>query len=89
MIEELALGSIKDRRLVLDLLSSLERFPVLTHDEVLTLVDGHRLWGRGLSAMDAHLLGSVALVGGAQLWTRDKRLRSAAGDAGVARYHVR
>ncbi|WP_152363106.1 type II toxin-antitoxin system VapC family toxin [Microlunatus speluncae] len=84
VIEELALGSIKHRVTVLDLLASLVRFPTLTHDEVLALVGGRQLWGRGLSAVDAHLLGSVALVGGARLWTRDKRLGSAARDLGVA-----
>jgi predicted nucleic acid-binding protein len=34
VIAELALGSIKQRREVLDLLSNLQQFPVLTHDEV-------------------------------------------------------
>ncbi len=83
VIEELALGSIKNRDVVLDLLASLGRFPVLTHEEALMLVDRQRLWGRGLSAVDAHLLGAVLLAGGAQLWTKDKRLRAAALDAGI------
>ena len=84
MIEELALGSIKQRARVLVLLESLQGFPVLTHEEVIALVDGHQLWGRGLGAVDVHLLGSVMLVGGAQLWTRDKRLLAACRDSGVA-----
>ena len=84
VIEELALGSIKERATVLDSLASLRQFPALTHDEVLTLVDKRQLWGRGMSTVDVHLLGSVALVGGAQLWTRDKRLAQACRDVGVA-----
>ena len=76
VIEELALGSIKQRDEVLDLLSNLYEFPVLSHDEVLQLVDRNRLWGRGLGAVDAHLLGSVLLVRGAQLWTRDTRMKA-------------
>lgn len=83
VVEELALGSMKDRAQVLDLLAQLWRFPVVTHSEVLTLVEQRSLWGRGLSAADAHLLGSTALVPGARLWTRDKRLLSACRDLGV------
>lgn len=84
VIEELALGSIKQRDVLLDLLANLYRFSVLTHDEVLQLVDLRHLWGRGLSTVDAHLLGSVSLLGGARLWTRDKRLKSAGKEMGVA-----
>jgi hypothetical protein len=84
VIEELALGSIKRRDDVLGLLSNLAAFPVLTHPELRRLVDARRLWGRGLSAVDAHLLGSVVLVGGAVLWTRDKRLLAACGAVGVS-----
>lgn len=84
VIEELALGSIKQCDRVLALLESLQAFPVLTHEEVMALVDGRQLWGRGLSVVDVHLLGSVMLVGGARLWTRDKRLLAACRDGGVA-----
>jgi predicted nucleic acid-binding protein len=84
VIEELALGSLKQRGRVLALLESLQGFPVLTHEEVMALVNGRQLWGRGLSAVDVHLLGSVMLVGGAQLWTRDKRLLAACQDSGAA-----
>lgn len=83
VIEELALGSIKQREAVLDLLENLSRFPVLRHPEVMTLVSCRRLWGQGLSAVDVHLLGAVSLVGGARLWTRDRRLMAACRDVGV------
>ncbi len=84
VIEELALGSIKQRARVLALLESLQGFPALTHEEVMALVNGRQLWGRGLSAVDVHLLGTVMLVGGARLWTRDKRLLAACRDSGAA-----
>jgi predicted nucleic acid-binding protein len=84
VIEELALGSIRQRDDVLALLEGLQGFPVLTHEEVMALVNGQRLWGRGLSAVDVHLLGSVMLLGGARLWTRDKRLLAACRDSGAA-----
>ena len=84
VIEELALGSIKQRDRVLVLLENLQGFPVLTREELMVLVDGRQLWGRGLSAADVHLLGSVMLVSGARLWTRDKRLLAACRDGGAA-----
>jgi predicted nucleic acid-binding protein len=83
ILEELALGSIKQCDVVLSLLSNLNQFPTVTHLEVLHLVESHRLWGRGLSAIDANLLGSVAVVGGAQLWTRDRRLKTVCTEIGV------
>lgn len=84
VIEELALGSIKQRDAVLELLENLRQFPVLSHAEAMTFVDERRLWGRGLSAVDAHLLGSVLLTGGSRLWTRDKRLSTVCREVGVA-----
>jgi len=86
VIEELALGSIKQRDSVLALLESLHGFPVLTHEEVMALVKGSQLWGSGLSVVDVQLLGSVMLLGGARLWTRDKRLLAACRDGGAAHF---
>lgn len=83
VIEELALGSIRRRDDVLGLLSNLAAFPVLTHPELRHFVDVHRLWGRGTGAVDAHLLGSVTITGGAMMWTRDKRLLAACQAVGV------
>lgn len=83
VVEELALGSIANRDVVIDLLSNLVQFPVLTHAELLHLVESRKLWGRGLSPVDAGLLGSTILVDGATLWTRDKRLRAACVEVGV------
>ena len=83
VIQELAMGSIKSRAGMLALLGSLRAFPVLSHDELLELVAAKRLWGRGLSPVDAHLLGASLLAPGSALWTRDKRLRAAASDVGV------
>jgi predicted nucleic acid-binding protein len=83
VIEELALGSIPQRDQVLEDLDALHGFPVLTHHELLSTVGRWRLWGRGLSAVDVHLLGSVALRPGAMLWTRDRRMNLAAEEMGV------
>ena len=83
VIEELALGTIKQRDVVLPLLSNLRQFPMLTHAEILHLVERRRLWGKGLSVIDVNLLGAVALVEGAQLWTRDKRFKAACENVGL------
>jgi len=84
IVEEIALGSLRRREVVLDLLGNLFRFPTVAHDEVLHLTEEHRLWGRGLSAIDVHLMAAVALVPGSRLWTRDRRLRTVCSDTGVA-----
>jgi predicted nucleic acid-binding protein len=83
VVEELALGGIKNRDLVLASLDSLRQCPSLSHHEVLALVSSRRLWGKGLSAVDVHLLGSLLLSAGTELWTRDKGLRASASSLGV------
>lgn len=83
VIQELALGRIKSRRAVLDSLVRLRALPALSQAELLTFVEVNELWGRGLSAVDGQLLGSLLLSPAAQLWTRDKRLRTVAGELGV------
>lgn len=84
VIGELALGTLRDRGQVLELLSGLPAAVTSTHDEVLTMVNGERLFGRGLSLVDAHLLASVRLTSGSRLWSRDRRLREASEQFGVA-----
>ncbi|MDR1152449.1 MAG: hypothetical protein LBK72_08255 [Bifidobacteriaceae bacterium] len=49
------------------------------------VIDRWRLWGKGLSAIDIHLLGS-ALLGGHVLWTKDKRLAGEADELAVPLY---
>lgn len=80
---ELACGSLRDRSATLRELASLHRVSEASHAEALTLVEGNRLFGKGLSFVDAHLLAS-ALIGGHTLWTRDKALASVAKQLGVA-----
>ena len=84
VIQELALGSIKNRDAVLASLARLKQSPSLSHDELLTVVSAHALWGKGLSPVDTHLLGSVLLSPGTRLWTRDKRLKASAGSLGAS-----
>lgn len=84
VIGEIACGSLANRGNVLGLLQDLPSAAVAEADEVLAFIERHRLWGMGVGYIDAHLLASVSLTGHARLWTRDKRLRSAASALGTS-----
>ncbi len=83
VIGELALGSIKDRAEVLDLMAGLPTVTEADHAEVLRLIETHRLPGTGVSLLDVQLLAAVLLSPDTVLWTHDKRLRTAATAAGA------
>lgn len=82
VIGELACGNLRNRAEILTLLASLPATRAATHAEALRLVESHSLHGTGIGWVDAHLLAS-ALLDSATLWTRDGRLRAAAGTVGV------
>ena len=84
VLGELACGNMKNRGAIL---GSLEALPVAvpaTHKETLRLIEDHRLWGRGIGWVDAHLLAS-ALLSNCALWTLDEKLDRTANAAGVKR----
>ncbi len=78
VVGELACGTLARRREVLDLLSTLPSSVVATDEEALQFIERHRLMGKGIGYIDAHLLASAILTEEAQLWTRDKRLGAVA-----------
>lgn len=84
IVGELALGSLRDRKTILRLLSDLPSTPVATQAEVLGFVDAHALYGIGLSLVDTHLLAALRLSSSDRLWTRDRRLGLAADQLGVS-----
>lgn len=77
VIEELACGSLARRREFLGLLHSLPRAPWAAHSEFLHFVEMEGLHGKGIGAVDAHLLAAARLAG-ARLWTKDRALAGAA-----------
>jgi len=77
VIGELACGNLKNRAEILDLLAALPAARLASHQEVLGLVETHRLYGRGLGWIDMHLLAS-ALLSRSALWTLDAPLGRAA-----------
>jgi predicted nucleic acid-binding protein len=78
VVGELALGHLRPRDMLLGVLQVLDQVIVARDDEVMRLIDEERLFGIGLGYVDAHLLASVRLTPGTSLWTRDKRLSTAA-----------
>lgn len=84
VVGELALGSLRNRPDVIELLRALPTPMEATPDEVLLLVEQERLFGRGLSLIDAHLLAAARINPGVAIWSRDKRLHAVAADLGLA-----
>lgn len=84
VVGEIALGRLPRRDAVLSALSGLPQIAPAADREVLRFIGQHALFGVGIGYIDAHLLASVRLLPGASLWTRDRRLHSAADRLGLA-----
>ena len=78
VVGELALGHLSQRHEVIRLLGSLPQATVATNDEVMTLIERHRLYGLGIGYVDAQLLAATQLTAEAALWTADRQLAAAA-----------
>jgi predicted nucleic acid-binding protein len=78
VIGEIALGSLRQRRIVLGALKDLPQAVVARDDEVLTFIESQELFAIGIGYVDAHLLTAAQLTPGVTIWTRDRRLREAA-----------
>ncbi|PSJ49836.1 type II toxin-antitoxin system VapC family toxin [Kumtagia ephedrae] len=84
IIGELAMGSLKNRRMIIRDLSNLPKARMAGDDEVLALVERFAIHSRGIGYVDAHLLASTRLTLEATLWTRDSRCRTVAEELGIA-----
>ena len=74
IVGEIALGSLKDRVVVLNLLDGLPSLPVVAPSGMRLLIDARKPYGRGIGHVDASLIASCLIVSGTRLWTRDRRL---------------
>ncbi|MDA3935015.1 MAG: type II toxin-antitoxin system VapC family toxin [Gammaproteobacteria bacterium] len=74
VLGELACANLQNRAALLRLLGGLPQATVASEPEVLYFIDQHRLMGRGIGYIDAHLLAATALGNTGSLWTRDRRL---------------
>lgn len=84
IIGEVALGSIAERRLMLDELQALPQVRPASHAEVMAMIEWLELFSCGIGYVDAHLLAATRQLPNGRLWTRDNRLRTQAERLGVA-----
>ena len=82
ILGELACGSLKSRAEVLAHMKTLPPLPMADDEEVLYLIDHHRLMAKGLGYIDMHLLSAVKM-NAFRLWTIDRRLAAAADGLGI------
>ena len=80
---ELALGSIADRKKMLNHLSLLVQATVVGTDELFAVVELRRLYRRGIGITDLHLIASALLDRSILIWTRDRRLGEIADELGI------
>lgn len=78
VLGELSLGNLGRRPVTLRVLHALPKSEHAQTHEVLELVEANALFGRGVGWVDCHLLATVRMQPDVELWTRDKRLFTAA-----------
>ena len=76
IIGEIAVGNLRQRSIVLEMLSDLPQALVAADYEVLRFIERNTLFGVGIGYV--HLLASARLTPDATMWTRDKRLQTEA-----------
>ncbi len=84
VLGEIACGSLQQRSDRLEVLAELPRISSAEHNEVMVFIDKNQLFGCGIGYLDNHLLAAVKLRLGTSLWSRDKRLVTAAERLGLA-----
>lgn len=77
VLGELSVGNISKRSTFLQLLRNLPVASEASHDEVVSFIEKHRMWSKGVGYLDMHLLCS-SLIDAIPLWTMDKRLSAVA-----------
>jgi predicted nucleic acid-binding protein len=82
IIGELACGEMRNRRQILELLTTLPTAAVASDREALAMIERRKLMGRGLGWVDVHLLAS-AVLSGCRIWSHDKQLVAAAAELKV------
>ncbi len=80
---ELALGSMAGREKVLADLARLPQAPVVTPEELFSLIDHKNLYRRGIGLTDLHLIGCALFDKSILIWTRDRRLSEIADELGL------
>jgi len=86
IVAEVSLGSMRNRRRVIEELDSLREVSVAQLGEVRQMIEDHTLYSKGIGLTDAHLLASCLLTPGIALWTRDAAMGRAAKSMGIRSY---
>jgi predicted nucleic acid-binding protein len=84
VLGEIALGNLRNRAEIMDRLGQMPSAARADDEEVVTLIERHKLFGTGIGLVDAHLLASTLVTRETRLWTRDRRLREVAEKLGIA-----
>ncbi|WML91685.1 type II toxin-antitoxin system VapC family toxin [Thiothrix lacustris] len=79
---ELACGNLKNRPTLLRLWQGLPAITQASHTETMYCLEQRKLMGKGIGYVDLHLLTTVLLSPGTQIWTRDKHLHNIATELG-------
>jgi predicted nucleic acid-binding protein len=80
---ELACGNLRNREEILGLLKSLGAVGLPDDTEILYFIEKHSLHGKGLGYVDVALL-AACMMDEISLYTRDRRLGSAADNLGIS-----
>ena len=84
VIGEIAMGSLTNRKLIINELQQLPKVHVASNAEVMAMVEWQKLFSTGIGFVDAHLLAAVTMTDFATLLTKDDRLRAQAERFGIA-----
>jgi|ERR1035441_1368270 predicted nucleic acid-binding protein len=83
IVAEIALGSLHNRRKILEGMESLLEVKVAKLNEVRHMIEAHALYSKGIGLTDAHLIASCLMTPGTQLWTRDGSMEKVARSLGI------
>jgi predicted nucleic acid-binding protein len=83
IVAELACGSLPNRRRTLADLDALFALPTISTADVRLMIEGRKLFSKGIGFIDAQLIGSCLATPGAQIWTLDGPLRRVAESLGI------
>lgn len=83
VVAEIALGSLRNRRSMLEELDTLREVEVAQLDEVRHMIEAQSLYSKGIGLTDAHLVASCLMTPGTRLWTRDGDMKKVASSLGI------
>jgi hypothetical protein len=84
IVAEIALGSLRNRRKVLEGMEALLEVRVAQLSEVRQMIEALALYSKGIGPTDAHLIASCLLTPGTRLWTRYGAMEKVARRLGIS-----